>query len=105
MPVDVGHNVACELFKVAESLPLDPLLVNDDALSPTLGIMHSVYIAWAVETTSVMKVQNHVHLVIQDDGLNLFYGVEFRVCATNGGELSVEVPVNPPRTFDDANEV
>jgi hypothetical protein len=67
--------------------------------------MCPVNVGWAIESTAIMEVQDHVHLIVEHDGLDPGNGVELRVAITNGSKLPVEVPVHSPAAFDDTDEV
>jgi len=67
--------------------------------------MGPVNVAWTVESATVVEVQNHIHLLIQDERLDLFDGTEFRIGASDGGELAIEVAMYPSRAFNDTDEV
>ena len=61
-------------------VPIKELAANIQTLkSPTVLIVVFVNVFGSVKTTAVMEVQNHIHLVVQDDSLYLF----------NGGKLGV----------------
>ena len=103
--MDTEIDSCCKFCQVSEFDVFETVLIRNDALSPAVRIAQLIDIRITVKPAPVMEIQDQIHLIVQDQGFYLFNGFKFRVTCLNIGKLPVQVAVNTPGSFYDAEEI